>query len=247
LEHLAGQDAGLTLSETVATLGLPKSSTLALLRTLVARGYVAKGAADRYALNDTFRLHGFGWGGHQHARLIAAAQPLMESLSHEIGETVLIGVAQAGYVKSLAKVVAKQDLRYDVDLARPCPFYCTAMGRILTAFAPEARQAAMLQALPRDKITARTVTDLDALQAIIARVRVEGVAIVEEEWVLGGTGIAVPVFHADGSVLAALDIGCVTTRFQAKREDVIAALRAAGRRLSLALSALPAPSSHTPT
>lgn len=231
----------------MARLGLPKSSTLALLRTLTARGYVVKDAADRYAMNDTFRMHGFGWGGHQHARLIAAAQPLMESLSQEVGETVLIGVAQAGHVTTLAKVVARQDLRYDVDLARPCPFYCTAMGRVLTAFAPEGRRAAMLQASPRDKVTDRTVTDLDALQAIIVQVRAEGVAVVEEEWVLGGTGIAVPVFHADGSTLAALDIGCVTTRFQAKREGIIAALRAAGRRLSLALSALPAPSPHTPT
>jgi DNA-binding IclR family transcriptional regulator len=247
LEQLSGQEAGLTLSETAARLGLPKSSALALLRTLVARGYAGKDASDRYVLNDTFRLHGFGWGGHRHARLVAVAGPLMEKLSQDVGETVLIGIARAGDVQTLAKAVANQDLRYDVDLARPCPFYCTAMGRVLTAFAPEERQSAMLQSSPREKVTASTVTDLDRLHAIIAQVRAEGVAIVEEEWVLGGTGIAVPVFQADGTILAALDIGCVTTRFQAKREGIIAALRQAGDRLTQALSARSAPPSLTPT
>ena len=239
LEFLAGQPGGASLSEAVAALGWPKSSTLMLLRTRCARGYAARDAADRYRLNDSFRSHGFGWGGHGHARLVALAAPLMDRLRDAVEETVLLGVADAGQVRLLAKSVAHQDLRYDVDLARPSPFYCTAMGRVLVAFAPAAAQAAMLQAEPRRPVTPATVTALPALRAIVARVRAEALAVVEEDWVLGGTGIAVPVFGPGGGVLATLDVGCVTTRFHAKRDRITTALRAAGHALSGALGGAP--------
>jgi DNA-binding IclR family transcriptional regulator len=237
LEYLAGQSDGASLSEAVAALRLPKSSTLMLLRTLVARGYALRDAADRYRLHEAFRTHGFGWGGHGHARLVALAEPLMARLRDVVGETVLLGVAETRGVRLLAKAVALADLRYDVELSRVSPFYCTAMGRVLTAFAPEAARNAMLDAVPRVAMTPATVTELPALHAIVARVRREALAIVEEEWVLGGTGIAVPVLGADGAILATLDVGCVTTRFHAKRDHIIASVREAGQALGALLRA----------
>ena len=232
LEHLAGRTGGAALSETSEALGLPKSSTLMLLRTLLARGYVSRDPDDRYRLNETFRTHGFGWGGHRHARLIALAEPVMERLCETVGETVLLGAAEAGAVKILAKAVARQNIRYDVDLAIPSPFYCTAMGRVLVAFSPEAQQEAMLTAVPRVKLTPATVTRIEALRTIVAGVRESGVAIVEEEYALGGTGIAAPIFASDGTIAATLDIGCVTPRFLAKRAAILAALVEAAQHLT---------------
>jgi DNA-binding IclR family transcriptional regulator len=236
LEYLAGQADGVSLSEASENLGLPKSSTLMLLRTLLVRGYTTKDAGDRYRLNETFRTHGFGWGGHRYARLIALAEPVMDALSREVGETVLLGAPEGGAVKSLAKVVAQQVLRYDIDLAIPSPFYCTAMGRILVAFSPEANQEAMLGAVPRVKLTPSTVTRIDALRSILAKARQDGFTIVEEEFVLGGTGIAAPIFAPDGTIFATLDVGCVTPRFQTKRTEIIDRLVAAARSLTQSLA-----------
>ncbi len=232
LEYLAGQPSGASLTQAVAALGMPKSSTLMLLRTLLARGYATRDANDRYSLNDVFRAHGFGWGGHRHARLIALAEPVMERLCEAVSETVMIGVIDSDKVRVLAKVVARQVLSYDADITKPVLFYCSAMGRILTAFSSETERDAMLKASPRKKLTPATVTDMDRLRAIVADVRVEGVAFAEEEWVLGATGIAAPVFDADGAIVAALDVGCVTTRFHIKRRQIIAALKAAAQNLT---------------
>lgn len=235
LEHLASREDGTSLSELAAALAMPKSSTLMLLRTLLSRGYVTRDEADRYRLNEVFRRQGFGWGGQDHARLMAHAKPLMEQLCEEVGETVLLGVAEAGGVRSLSKVVSQQMLRYDFDISIRTPFYCTAMGRVLMAFSPPERCEAMLRAAPRIQQTPTTITDLKALRAIIARAREEGIAVVEEEWVLGGTGVAVPVFGRGGGIIAALDIGCVTQRFHAKREHLTARLHAAAGHLNEAL------------
>ncbi len=236
LEYLAGQATGASLSEACEALRLPKSSTLMLLRTLLVRGYVTRDAGDRYHLNETFRTHGFGWGGHRHARLIALAEPLMQQLCDAVGETVLLGAAEGGGVKVLAKVVARQAISYDVDLAVGFPFYCSAMGRVLVAFSPEENREAMLCAAPRVKRTPSTETRLDALRAIVRQVRDERLAIVEEEFVLGGTGIAAPIFAPDGTILATLDVGCITTRFQAKRADVLKALAQSAQALSQSLA-----------
>ncbi len=237
LEHLAQREAGTSLSETAAALSLPKSSTLMLLRTLTSRGYVTRDEADRYALNEVFRTHGFSWGGQRHARLLALARPLMEHLCEDVGETVLLGVAEGNSVRSLSKVVSQQMLRYDFDINIRAPFYCTAMGRVLMAFSPPEQCEAMLRSTRRVKQTPSTVTDLDTLRAIIAGVRKDRIAIVEEEWVLGGTGVAVPLLSPDGTIAATLDVGCVTPRFHAKRDALIGHLRAAGERLTAALSA----------
>jgi DNA-binding IclR family transcriptional regulator len=236
LEHLAAQSEGVSLTQAAASLNLPKSSTLMLLRTLLARGYVTREAGDLYRLNETFRRVGFGWGGHRLARLIALAEPVMQELCGTVGETVILGALEGTHVRLLAKAVAPQAIRYDADLSTPSPAYCTAIGRVLLAFASPDRCEEVLLASKREKLTAATVTALPALQAIIRGASIERLAIVEEEFALGGTGIAAPVFGPDGAALAALDVACVTTRFHLKRAAVIAALQGAAGRLSALLA-----------
>jgi len=237
LEHLAGARDGASLSEVCNALSLPKSSTLMLLRTVLARGYVTKDAADRYRLNDSFRTYGFGWGGHRFARLIALSNAVMHELCQAVDETVLLGAQEGPVVRTLAKVVAEQVIRYDVALASPSPFYCTAMGRTIMAFSPEETREAMLRMSPRAKVTPYTVTDLKALRAIVSEVRERGYAIVEEEFAVGGTGIAAPIFDGGGAIFAVLDVGCVSKRFPAKRARIIRELVQAANTLSHLLTA----------
>jgi DNA-binding IclR family transcriptional regulator len=220
LEHLAGAQGGASLSEVCNALELPKSSTLMLLRTVLARGYVTKDEADRYRLNDIFRTYGFGWGGHRFARLIALSSAVMHELCQAVDETVLLGAEEGPVVRTLAKVVSEQVIRYDIALAHP------------SRFSGEEKRAAMLLAAPRVKITPHTVTDLKALRAIVKQVRDRGYAVVEEEFALGGTGIAAPIFDGRGALFAVLDVGCVSKRFPGKRTRIIRELVAAANTLS---------------
>lgn len=239
LEFLAGSERGASLTAAASSLRLPKSSTLMLLRTLVARGYVVRGDDDLYVLNETFRRHGFGWGGSRFARLVAAARPVMEGLCEKLGETILLGVlGEDGRVRLLAKVIARQDIRYDVDITTRVPAYCTATGRILLASLPRERQTTILEAHERRKLTPDTVVDLDSLHRLIAAAAKRGYAVVEEEFALGGTGVAAPVVGGKGHVTCALNVACVTTRFQGKREVVVATLVKEAANLSALLSGL---------
>jgi DNA-binding IclR family transcriptional regulator len=237
LELIAESDGGISLTAAASSLKLPKSSALMLLRTLVARGYVVRTEEDRYVLNEDFRRHGFGWGGNRFARVVALAKPVMQRLSDKLGETLLLGVPEDdGQVRLLSKVIARQDIRYDVDLAIKLPAYCTALGRVFLAGLDPERRRAVLSATKRTKRTSRTVTELERLEVLIDQAAAHGYAVVEEEYAVGGTGIAAPIVDVEGRTIAALNVGCVTARFPLKRLAIIAALLREAGGLSSVIS-----------
>jgi DNA-binding IclR family transcriptional regulator len=232
LELLCRSDEPMALKDLVAILALPKSSAHALLRTLQSRGYVERDATDRYTLNESLRQSS-GWMGGPEAHLAALARPVMERLRDDLDETVFLGVRAArGDVKVIAKSVSRAPIRYDSDDPGLRPAYCTGMGRILLAFWDKKSTAAYLMRTRLRAYTPGTVTDAGRLRTILARVAADGYAVLEEEYVLGGSATAAPVFGGDGTVVAALNVGTVSARYPAARSRIIAGVVRAAATIS---------------
>ncbi|MGE0717592.1 MAG: IclR family transcriptional regulator, partial [Alphaproteobacteria bacterium] len=232
LELLSRASAPMALKDVVAHLHLPKSSTHALLRTLVSRGYVERDDSDRYALIQAFR-EGAGWIGGHDAQLAAIARPFVEELRDSLRETIFLGArGPGGDVKTLVKLVSPETIRYDSDGSRPGPAYATAMGRTLLAHDDAERTEAYLARTALVPLTARTITDPAKLRAVLRRVRADGYCIVADELVIGGTGTSAPVFGADGRCVAALNAACVSSRYPKSRERVVAEVRRVAAALS---------------
>ncbi|MFC4167440.1 IclR family transcriptional regulator [Teichococcus aestuarii] len=232
LEFLAAAAEPVSLKEVALELGFPRSSTHGLLQTLVGRGYALREEGDRYVMNPACRS-GPGWSGGPTAHLVAVARPVMEKLRDESGETVVLGVRMRNQdVKRCAKLVSLQAVRYDTTRETQMPAYCTAMGRVLLAYAEPGVVDAYLARLQPERLTPRTVTDRAALRGLIEAARRDGYAISDEEMVLGGTGIAAPVRTRSGRVEAAINLGVVTPRYAANRERMIGLVVAAARQLS---------------
>lgn len=233
VELIAASDDGVLLREATLQLKAPKSSTLMLLRTLVNRGYAYRDPlSDRYLLTDQYRSGAFGWVADRFANLVAAARPVMEGLSRDLGESTTLGVLDTpGHARLLTQVVADDEVRYSANTSRPIPLYCTAIGRVLVSRRPRSEWPGLIGQGPFPAITRHTVTELPAVLRIVDRVREEGHAIVMEEFALGGTGVAAPVLDAEGRAIAALNVGCVTNRFDDKRGQVVNAVMAAAGAL----------------
>lgn len=228
VELIAGSEDGVLLREATARLNAPKSSTLMLLRTLVNRGYAYRDSvSERYRLSDEYRAGSFGWTPDPHTRLIAVARPVMEEVSAELGESVTLGAYdKQGTAQLLSQVEADVEVRYTAALGRPIPLFCTAIGRVLLSREGEDARATLLGGGPFSALTRHTVTDREEILRIVAQARADGYAIVMEEFALGGTGVAAPILCASGRALGALNIGCVTSRFDDKRERVVAVVKA---------------------
>jgi DNA-binding IclR family transcriptional regulator len=230
IEFLAGCSEPVSLKEITIALGYPKSSAHALAQTLVSRGYAIQDSTERYLLvhgnrHSTVRT--------REARLLSAAHPVMDSLRDQSGETVMLSVRTSrGEFKRLAKCVSRQAVRYDTDLDAAAASYCTAMGRVLLAYWEPPAVEAYFSRTQLVGYTRFTVTDPGHLREIVAQVREEGVAVNDQEFVAGATGIAAPVRDHEGQVAAALNLGTLTARFHARREEIIMAVKEAAAKIN---------------
>ena len=219
LDFLAACRQPVFFGEVVAGLGFPKSSTHALLQTLIGRGHVVQDPGGRYLLVEASR-HGFPFHPSEEP-LVANALPLMERLRDVSGETVLLSTMNArGDVRRLAKCVSRQAVRYDVDIGSPIAVYCTATGRALLAFRSAEEIDNYLGRVSLLSYTRFTITDRQDLLTILAEVRERGYAVNDQEFVTGSTGVAAPVRDASGAVVAALNLGTLTTRFRERESEL---------------------------
>jgi IclR family pca regulon transcriptional regulator len=92
------------------------------------------------------------------------------------------------------------------------PAYCSSMGRVLLASLGEKERRALLDALPREKLTPRTLTSMGELLAAVEKAREDGHAAIDQELELGLRSIAVPVMDAGGRVVAAINVGAQAER-----------------------------------
>lgn len=242
LEWLAMNPEPAGLQQVVNHFGYPKSSTLALMTTLLERGYVDRDPRDRYRLRDALRTR---WAAGDAGQLLVAAHPAMAALQRAVRETINLGVMNADrQVQVLAKLASPDELRYEADSTQPRPAYCTAMGRILLAFAPPGALDRYLRAAPFPRITPATVTGERALRKLVRQARAEGLAIVLEEFAIGGCGAAAPIFDARGQVAGALNVATVTPRFEARRALILRELKRHAVAISRRLGYRAAPSPH---
>ena len=235
LEWVALRPEPATLQNVVNHFNFPKSSALALMSTLVDRGYLLKDPNDRYHMPASMRAR---WAADDLGQLLVAAHAPMRELNERLQETVILGVLDSALqVRVLSKLTSAQEVRYDADASVPRPAYCTAMGRVLLAFRPTQVQERYLQQAPFPKLTSASLTSATALRKRLAHARKTGLETVFEEFSLGGSGAAVALRNAHGEVVAALNVATVTPRFQARQSLILQELTHTAARISERLGA----------
>jgi DNA-binding IclR family transcriptional regulator len=235
LEMLAVAEDQVGVSEIARRLGIPKSSTHMLLATLESRGYVIGDEDRRFRLNPMLNREGT-WVGGSSLMLMRLARPAMEALANESSESSFLGVASGEtHVEYIAKVVSQQELRCDADLGKPRPMHSTSVGLVVLAFQREERTERVFKA-GLEKISPDTITDPKLLHKELALVRERGYALVRDTNSPGASGIAAPVFGANGEVIAALNLSAPTSRFPPIERKAIPAVIAAAQSLTKELA-----------
>ena len=122
------------------------------------------------------------------------------------------------------------------------PAFCTATGRVLLSSLPERELRQKLTQAPRRAYTPQTVTDVELLLVKIRAVVSDGYALVDQEFDNGLRAIAVPVYGADGTIVASMNVSAQANRVDAKQlcGPILDALRRGAYGLTAALCPLPA-------
>jgi len=234
-EYLAESGETTTLAALSARMGVPKSSLLPLLRTLVARKWLEQPVPATYRVSSR-PLFGGRWSA-QRKELPELARPFLVQLALQTGESSILGVLPpAGdTVVYIDKVDSPHLVRYVAELGAARPLHCTSSGLAVLAFMPRQRRDALLASLELASFTSRTITDRRKLAKRLDEIVRAGIVVSEQEFAVGATAIAAPIRNADGEVHAACALAGPSDRMATSLERNKEAVKATALAISATL------------
>jgi DNA-binding IclR family transcriptional regulator len=236
LEALASLQQPATLVQLMQITGMPKASLHRTLAIFEEAGLVAREPGGRtYSPGD--RLSSLAMATLTHDTVSAIRHGILRKLVAELGETCNLAVLKRGELFYLDRVEANWALRLHLPPGTVLPPHCSASGKLLLAFKAPEERAKLLENLPLEKFTHRTITDRDLLESELERIVSTGYAVDNEEYVLGVSCVAIPVRDSMGEVVAAIAVHAATARLPLNQAmEHIPKLKAASERISQTLS-----------
>lgn len=227
----------LTLSEAALRTGLSRASARRLLHTLVELGYAV---TDGKAFRLTPRVLRLGFAYLASQPLAATVTPYLEELSERVGESASASELDGADVVYVARVQTRRIMHVAIGVGTRFPAAATSMGRVLLAGLEPERVRSLLVAEPVPALTARTLTDPEAILAELALVRRQGYCLVDQELEAGLRSVAVPVLDDAGRVACALNVSLSVAGpdddAEAAALRVLPALRNAAAQVQAALT-----------
>lgn len=203
IETLVESGAPMSLSEVSRAMGTSPATSHHLLSTLMQPGYVQQDPPSRrYRVG--LRMVQLAAQVMAQTDLTREAIPVMRAFAEATGEHVTLAVLDGDAVSPLHKEELTAAPRLFVHFGRRAPLHCTALGKVLLAWHSERAVLAVLGRRPLERLTPRTITSHRRFLRELARVRREGVALDDEETLVGARCLAAPVRNHHGEVVAAL-------------------------------------------
>ena len=222
LEAVARSDDPVPLGQLTELLGIDRSSVFRLANTLRRRGFLANpsGRKDYILGPSIWRLsRKYDWSRtlitfcHEHLKLLAV----------RTGETAHVAVRegrQAFFIDHQAST--NQVIVVSGQTGEFVPLYCTAHGKALLADYGLTELKVIFANTRLESYTPRTITSLPQLAKACAKIKADGYAMDEAEYVEGVRCLAAPIRDRDGAIVASIGISAPMTRFPRERFPVCA-------------------------
>lgn len=232
LEYLVTADAPPSLAEIAADMQMPKASLHRMLASLEAGGLVIREPGERNAYVVGPRLAQLGLNVMTHTGARRLRHAILTKLVAELGETCNLTMLHETEVLYLDRVEAPWPLRLDLKPGSHVPAWCSASGKLLLAMRPREERHALVQAMKLERFTPNTITDSGLLEAELDRIQHKGVAIDNEEFVIGVVCVAAPISDPTGACIAAVAVHAPVSRSPLSRIlEMIPQLTAAAQEL----------------
>ncbi len=197
LELIAQQDRQFSLQDLVDRTDLPKPTVHRMLQQLEGaamlmrdtdgRHYCVGGRLRRLAEDLLFNDTRYG-----------ARHAVLRALGNKLGESCNLTALSGNQVLYLDRVETDAPLRFYLRPGSRVPVHCSASGKVLLAQIPPAQRRRLLENVPFEAYTKNTIQTLDRLEEELDRVRQQGYAFDNEEFLPGLFCVAVLVPRAEG-------------------------------------------------
>ncbi len=232
LDELSAEGPDLSLGEISEKLQLHKSTAHRLIMVLERHKLIERNSVNgRYRLG--LKLFELGTRAVSQLDLRERARPFLERLVLETSETVHLCILDDSEVVYLDKVEPSRSVRMATSVGRRNPAHCTAVGKAIMAYLPDAKVEAIVRKEGMRPMTSNTITSLLELKRELGAIRERGYAIDNEEIEEGVRCVGCVVRNFSGEPVAAISISGPAFRVTPVKVPVLAgAVVAAAQGLS---------------
>ncbi len=219
MEFLAAQREPVRLLDISREIGVNNSTTLRFLTTLVENGYAAQEKeTSRYYL--TYKICALSNQVFENIDIRSIAHPYMRQASNMFGETVCLAIERNMKVVYIDVVKSPNSMIRSMQrIGNVAPMHCTGIGKLMLLNYTENDIDKFILKEGMPKFTEYTLTSKWQLMEVLKKVREDGVAYDNEECEIGARCVAVPIYGAEGKVIAGISIMGPKTRLT---DEVIA-------------------------
>lgn len=194
LELIAAKDQFVSLQGLVEETGMPKPTLHRMLQQLEGAGLLIRQGDGRH-YGTGARLRRLAENLLLNATQHGARHAVLRHLVDEVGESCNVTAISGNEVVYLDRVETSEPLRFYLHTGSRVPVHCSASGKMLMSQMTPAQRRKLLAHAPLKSYTPRTVTDLEVLEEQLKKVRRDGYAVDDEEFLSGLVCVAVLVPH----------------------------------------------------
>ncbi|HRT29122.1 MAG TPA: IclR family transcriptional regulator [Kiritimatiellia bacterium] len=203
LEHLSYFPRGKMLTEIAEDLDCPVSSAYRITMALEDLGLITRDVESKH-IRLTNKMLLMGQRAITETNLVESSLDIMRELRDRVVDTVLIGVRDGTEIVVLDQVTGVRMFCFVAKLGYRVGVYCSAPGKAILAFLPDAEREAVLSSIRFVRHNARTITTQTALRRELDGVVSAGYAFDNSEQFDGVYCIGAPILDRSDYPVAAL-------------------------------------------
>ena len=225
-------------SELVQQLGYSKSTTHGLIHALLRENALGQEPDGRkFYLGPA--VTDLAFSNWNYLKTTEITQPIINEIRGQIGETVFLG----GLIRKRVLIMATAEANDPIKISAPAgvtiPLFAGAVGKVFLAGVQADRIKQLIREKGLPRYTPRTIVDEGEYLDELERVRAQGYAIDDEEYITGIKAVAVALNNRKGPPLAVWVVGLCNTMDETKIRQVTDVILHSTEKLRLALESSP--------
>lgn len=197
--------AELRLNEIAEITGLGRSAAQRYTHTLCSLGFLQK-VNDGPVYRPAPRLLDMSSIYLRSDPLVEIAKPHLHQATQAHNETINLSRRQGSDMMFVDRIPGRGDLTSRSLPGGRMQVFCTSAGRSILSHLPEEEVLELLEAKERKPLTAKTVTELDALLDLVHKAREDGFSLADEEGQMGIITVGAAILDGSGYPVAAVNM-----------------------------------------
>ncbi len=193
----------MTVSEVSERTGMTRAGARRYLLSLAHLGYIAQ---EKRLFRLTAKVLELGYAFMASMPLSDIAQPYLEKVTRQTGETSAVAILEGHQVVHIARANAQRLLAPTLTIGKPFYALYTSTGRVLLSCKENKEIDRILENYGLSPFTRWSTTSKENIRKELILINRQGYAIVDQEMEEGLRSLAVPIMNNRGLPVAAINI-----------------------------------------